>query len=338
MAERDSKSVFPYLLLGVFAIVVFAAIIGGGMGWLQRADVFSPEIALTTLLVVGVGGLLIVLSCMVAVFSRLNLSAPGQSLGLPEGSVRAVIALSLLLIFAIQAVYLYGDLSAEAAIFTSTGITEPQLDKSLAKGQIVSIVARQEDGQKVFDVQMKSGQSEASVDFAKQLLTTLSTLLVAVAGFYFGTKSVAAARSAVEVVSPLIRSMNPTQGTAGQEVSIEISGRNFKLPKVVKLVQGNREMVCESILSSSTEIRGKLKIDQDAKGKWKLLVINDDDGEDSLIDALEVKPKPTEPKPTEPTEPTEPKPTEPTEPTEPKPTEPKPTKPKPTEPKPTESR
>lgn len=292
--KRNWWAVAGYLFLASLAIVGIAAIVATGMGWLKEREAFVPEIALTILLFAGIGGLLILLSFVVAVFAALNLSQRLHSLGLPEGSVRAVIALSLILIFAIQAVFLYGNLDTTR---TSKGITQEQVN-AIPPEQIVAIQAREVDGETVFDVSRRIEKNEASVDFAKQILTTVSTLVVAVAGFYFGTRAVAAAREAVELSRPVIRSIKPDEGNQGDEVSIEIPGKGFQLPKTVKLIQGTDEMPCESILSSDTTITGKLKIGkEDPTGKWELVVVNQDGGEDRLADAFEVKEKPAE-KPT----------------------------------------
>ncbi len=71
--------------------------------------------------------------------------------------MQAVIALSLVLIFVIASLYLYSDLPATGA-------------------------------------RVETQSTRDRFDFAKQLLTTVGTLAVAVAGFYFGARSVEAAQ------------------------------------------------------------------------------------------------------------------------------------------------
>jgi hypothetical protein len=286
--KKSWWAVAGYLFLASLAIIGIAAIVAAGMGWLKQEKAFLPEIALTILLIAGVGGLLIVLSCMVAVFAALNLSQRTHSLGLPEGSVRAVIALSLILIFSIQAVYLYGDLG-QIETETSTGITQEQLN-TIPKEQIVSIQAREVDDKTVFDVEQRVEKSEASVDFAKQILTTVSTLVVAVAGFYFGTRAVAAARGVEAPLLPVVRKIVPNHGEQGEELSVEIFGKNFQSPATVKLVQDLSEISGTDITWSTTKIKCKFKIPKDAATrKWDLIAMNEDGGEDRLAEAFEVK-------------------------------------------------
>jgi hypothetical protein len=286
--KRNWWGVAGYLFLASLAIVGIAAIVAVAMGWLKAWHVWRPEIALTLVLIAGVGGLLILLSFVVAVFAALNLSRGTHSLGLPEGSVRAVIALSLILIFAIQAVYLYGDLGG---IEISTGITQTQLD-AIPKEQIASIQPREVDGKTVFDVKHRVEKSEASVDFAKQILTTVSTLVVAVAGFYFGTRAVTAARGTEAPLLPVIRKIVPNHGEQEEEPSVEIFGKNFESPATVKLVQDSTEILGTDITWSTTKIKCKFKIPKDAAAKkWDLVVMNEDGGEDRLAEAFEVKQK-----------------------------------------------
>jgi hypothetical protein len=81
-------------------------------------------------------------------------------LGLPEGSIRALIALGLILLFFILAVFLYADL-----LHGTPGNPGPH--------------------------------GSAGVDIAKQLATTISTLVVAIASFYFGSSAVSQAAAVV---------------------------------------------------------------------------------------------------------------------------------------------
>lgn len=136
-----------FLLIMVVLSIFY--IISPGIEYAQRL----PEIVLTLIVVAGVVGLIASLAIVTVVTNFLDLSDPKEALGLPKGSVRALIALSLIVIFSIMSFYLYGALSGEA--------------------------------------------TEEQARFAQQILTTISTLVVAVAAFYFGTKSVEAAKEAV---------------------------------------------------------------------------------------------------------------------------------------------
>jgi hypothetical protein len=104
---NDSKQSLKgdlFLILVVFIVGAFGV---AGVAWLlsEHTDV-GIEVILPILLVYGVVTLLVALASLVVILSRFGLTAPGTALGLPEGSVQAVIALVLVLIFAITAVFL----------------------------------------------------------------------------------------------------------------------------------------------------------------------------------------------------------------------------------------
>jgi len=70
----------------------------------------ETHIQLPLLALFGVIALIAILSCVAIGFSAVDLSDRSQALGLPNGSIRAVIALSLIVLFGIVAVFLYATL------------------------------------------------------------------------------------------------------------------------------------------------------------------------------------------------------------------------------------
>jgi hypothetical protein len=277
-------------VLASLAITGIGAILALSMGWLKQAQAWLPEIALTILLISGVSALILVLSLVVAIFAGLNLSDRSQALGLPEGSIRAVIALSLILIFIISAVFLYGQIG-KVDTARSTGLTQTQLD-AIPQEEVISIQAKLVEGETFFDVDRRVNKSAASEDFAKQILTTVSTLVVAVAGFYFGTRAVSAARDAVAPSSPVIRDIAPNEGLQGEKPAVEITGKNFQAPKAVTLVKDSEKIAGTEVTWSATKINCKFDLGSHPAGKYELVVSNEDDEEDRLPEAFELKEKP----------------------------------------------
>ena len=190
----------------------------GLIGWILSAipkEKFVPEIVLPIMLLAGIIGLVGMLAVAVSVFAALGLSNPGQAFGLPEGTIRAVIALGLILIFALMAVFFYGQLRLPE-IGTISGLTQDQVD-AIPANDILSVAPSQADPNR-FDVQRQI-QSRPSEDFALQMLTTISTLVTTVAGFYFGTRAVATARQAA--VKPTLRLISPTSpATLSKEMMV----------------------------------------------------------------------------------------------------------------------
>jgi type IV secretory pathway VirB3-like protein len=147
--------------------------------WMGSAKDAFPDlrasVALPLLLLLGLGSLLLLLALLVAVLSAYGLTDKRHAFGLPDGSMQAVIALALILIFVIASLYLYSSLPS----------TISAASKEAAQNQR---------------------------ELAQQLLTTVGTLAVAVAGFYFGTRSVSVAAAAVApeaTVVPTLRLVWP---------------------------------------------------------------------------------------------------------------------------------
>jgi hypothetical protein len=131
------------LTIIVAVLVISGGAVAGVLWGLKQAHVFTASVVLPILLVLAVVSLLTSMAVMSAVFQQFELSDESQPLGMPQGSMPAVIALVILLMFAVIALYLY----------TAT----PGIDKA---------------------------------DLSRQLVTTLSTLAVAVSAFYFGSRAV----------------------------------------------------------------------------------------------------------------------------------------------------
>ena len=148
------------LALGGGALVVFVLVkvllqlSSGGVGAVA---------SLPLMVLVGVIVLLIVISLVTLTFSVLGLASPTEALGLPDGSVRSIIALMLLVLFSIMGFFLYDTIAH--------GIQDPTTH---AFREV----------------------PEKAVDIAKQLITLLGTLVTAVAAFYFGTNAVQTAQAA----------------------------------------------------------------------------------------------------------------------------------------------
>lgn len=70
----------------------------------------APEVEIAILTILGLLVLVAVLAAIAVYFQGIGLSDPKQALGLPEGSVRALLAIGLLLIVSIIVLFLYVDI------------------------------------------------------------------------------------------------------------------------------------------------------------------------------------------------------------------------------------
>lgn len=170
--------------------------------WLSDKLLQRPELVLPLFAVLGVIALFATLSIVAVAFAAVNLTDKSHALGLPEGSVRAAIALSLIVIFVISAVFLYGDLS-KSQLEILPRVSQTGLD-AIPPALVVSQSANQ-DG--TFAVVIRNEKSQAAQNFAQQMLTGLITLVTAVASFYFGTRAIETARGTPE--RPSLRILTP---------------------------------------------------------------------------------------------------------------------------------
>jgi hypothetical protein len=138
----------PGLVVGLGIALAFG--VGSKNGQLQ----FRPDVELPLELMGSVLALVGAIAFMVIVFKQLDLTTPNEALGLPDGSIRAILAVSLIFLFLIMSVFLYAQVNA-------------------------------------------AGKDSPGLDIAKQLVTTVATLAVSVAGFYFGTNAVQSATAAI---------------------------------------------------------------------------------------------------------------------------------------------
>jgi len=109
-----------------FAIVwILAKVTGYNLGSDTTGQTIglSQTISLPLIVIVGVTLLLIVIALVAFSFSVLGLSSATDALGLPDGSVRAIIALMLLVLFSIVSIFLYNSI-ASRPLQTLTHVTQ----------------------------------------------------------------------------------------------------------------------------------------------------------------------------------------------------------------------
>jgi hypothetical protein len=183
-----------------------------------------PEIILPLLLVCALIALVIALAILVGAFYLFGLTAKNKPFGVPEGTLQAVIALALIMIFAVTSLYLRGSL--KPGVVTVPGLTAAQVDKipgDQIVGKTPSTKARR------FDVVRRVPLDQDEKNFSNQLLTILGTLVGAVAGFYFGAKSVETGVSAgggTSTVKPTNTSPPVISGApvVGETLRTEVGG------------------------------------------------------------------------------------------------------------------
>jgi len=109
--NREPVDAFRAAGVIVMTIVVIFVMVGYGVVKLNEVKQLDDAVKLPLLVIAGLVSLIALLAVMAIAFKTVHLANQTQALGLPEGTVRAVIALSLILIFSVVTVYLFSDLS-----------------------------------------------------------------------------------------------------------------------------------------------------------------------------------------------------------------------------------
>jgi hypothetical protein len=216
-AAPDSRRPLPTTRqFGAIAgVILIAAVVAFAAVYLLPVRFDEGPGRIVILLVAGLVALTLLLYLGTVIHRTLGVGSSKGALGMPDGSIRALIALSLVLMFAIIGVtVLYAGMGSQEEV-VSNGITAAQIN-DLENVQIISISVvdpAASPGTERYNVTVHPEISQAGHDFGLQLLTTVSTLVVAVAGFYFGSRAVAQGSKAA--VAAIASQQTPPDGGAG---------------------------------------------------------------------------------------------------------------------------
>lgn len=225
--NTDSESPLPTTLAGLLSRKVGGAFGAGlvliflpslalvfGIGLLAREQVLGLPI----LAIFGIMILLGALALISTLFARLGLASISDALALPPGSIRAVIALSLIVLFALISVMLVQSLGrpfkleglSEAAkaelvrdpsnrvtavipvACDQAGSARPQAAASPASDSAARSRAPAsacEAGPFSYTVYLGQEPGGEATELAKQLLVLIGTLMTSVTSFYFAARS-----------------------------------------------------------------------------------------------------------------------------------------------------
>lgn len=189
-SSRITGPVFALWSAAVLAALLLAVLIWG-LDWMVNRSGWAPaEVVLAPMVLIAVVVLTLALGALTVVMSRLKLSDQREALGLPAGSIRAILALLLTLLFLVISIYLFGQLKGgQQPSEALEGVTRAELAEIPLDEQISRELTSEPGERAVYTVVLQSPNPEAVENFALQLVTTLSTLVVAVAAFYFGSRS-----------------------------------------------------------------------------------------------------------------------------------------------------
>jgi hypothetical protein len=218
---------------GLVLIVFPSAALIIGLNQLEMHSI----VGLPVLAIFGIMILFGALALISTVFARLSLSCATEALALPPGSIRAAIALALIVLFALISVMLYQSLSKPYSVEHMSVsqknalvqepsnrvlgvIPEPCKPAPPAQGASSSAGAAGQaeaactPAEMLYTVHLRQSPGSEATDLAKQLLILIGTLMTSVTSFYFAARTTEAAAKSV------LNALNPTgtgtgTGTAG---------------------------------------------------------------------------------------------------------------------------
>ena len=177
-------------------------------------------ILLSQIVLVGLALTVVFMALLAIIYSVMGVEDAKQALGLPEGSVRALLAFSLVLIFVCLAAFLFGEVNknnqpvegktltrvtdSQLADLKTNFVVASELTKDQTTGKVVYEQVAAPDGKSTVDdlkhpfytaTYYPKGSKDAE-DFAKQIFTTLATVFVSVVSFYFGSSVTTSAAAA----------------------------------------------------------------------------------------------------------------------------------------------
>jgi hypothetical protein len=272
MAGNTKRWVMPIIAIAGLVVLVGLLVLGGV--YLANQNI-TPEAKLPLLTIVGVIALFVALAFVAFGFAGLDLTDRTQALALPEGSIRAAIALCLVVLFAIISVSLYSGL-AEGPIRFLAGLSKEQSDAFTRDTVRVQIITTQMVGtakDTTYTVYYRQSASRASEDFAKQLLVMIGTLVTAVASFYFGTKAAPNTAAPESRAPPVLASVDPNTLAQGAITDLDLTGSNLLPVTHVSLVQGTSKLSATDVMSSDSAVSCSVKVPAGTSpGKWDVLV------------------------------------------------------------------
>lgn len=208
---------------GVGTVLVLLPLLAVVFG-MPRID-GTKTVGLPVLAILGIMILLGTLALVAMLYKRLELADASQPLALPQGSMRAVIALSLIVLFAIISITLYRTQAKGGDVYQLGGLSEDTRNAmALQAGERVQSVvfercaeaggaagmsssaptlpmapeqaasaAALEAGcppaQRRYWMSLRSSPTPESTDLAKQLLILIGTLMTSLTSYYFAARS-----------------------------------------------------------------------------------------------------------------------------------------------------
>ena len=294
MIEK-TKAYLMWPVVGGSAFLVGAMVFWvGSFLWFGKGH---DEIYLPAIIITGVVLLLIVLGLLTFSFSVLDLANRDEPLGLPSGSVRAVIALMLLVVFAIVAIFVYSSVSSSGNVQKMGNVPKADLEYIKKQLDFVASIPDPKDAE-VSTVYYRNSVNRAGEDIAKQLIVLLGTLVTAVSSFYFGSNSVSSAQAAMEKAKalsggPNAEKVDPPSLVIGKaDQPLRIIGSNLARVNTVRLAHDGKSISADDIQAKDTDVTCRVSVpaEQEEPGPWTVELSDSANNYSKVVNAITLKP------------------------------------------------
>ncbi|TGD94892.1 hypothetical protein [Methylobacterium nonmethylotrophicum] len=217
------------IIILICGVMIVTVIFGGLILALKDAP---HSVLLPMISILGIVSLLLCLSGISYVFVKVKLDNKDQALGLPPGSIQSVIALSLVVLFAILSVFVLTAMG-ETKTRSLSGLSVPDRDSQIARLG-ANFAGWQADANGTYTIFVQDPASAGRDDVGKQLIVLIGTLMTSAVSFYFGTRAtvagaaVAAGSDDAARPSPGARTAdapNPSSGAGTQDAAPETENR-----------------------------------------------------------------------------------------------------------------
>jgi len=186
--------------LFVLLLLTFASALLGAKWLANSPSIFSPvpTIGVLGLFVIAFGGLALL-------YKRADLDQNVFAFGLPPGTIRATIAIGILIIFLTIPAYLFVELGTlSPSNITPDGKSLTAAPQNLPDGVFAIEVS---DGNQSEWLIFSNASATARERLAFQIFTAISTTLAAISAFYFGARTAQFSQSTIDGAKPGSTSM-----------------------------------------------------------------------------------------------------------------------------------
>lgn len=194
MAERSlaNKVAYASITAGALVFMLVCYVL-----WQVMHDTTTHFAAVASLILVGLAGFIGMMNLLSVTASWLKISDARQPFGLPEGTVRAILTIAFIILVGVLSGYMITNgggqqYSRENAIELKEEFTDAMAKEFIANNSATGIIVKKPIPSKpdAFTISIYPKIDTRLVeDITKQILTMLSTILAAMIGFYFASRT-----------------------------------------------------------------------------------------------------------------------------------------------------